>query len=490
MEKSKAFRKSKCFIFAIFIVYILIILVVSHYHEAWEDESQGWLIARDLGFIDIISQMKYEGHSFLWHYIIAIFAKSGLPYEFSKIIMLVIAGVTGILILTKAPYNNFVKIMILFSSVFLYYMPIFLRPYALIPLILICISIMNENPEKYPCLYGLAIAILANAHIIMLGLAFFIYFKFFMEQLVDKYEKNSKEQNRKLIIGTIIAIIGMLIVMSCAIAGFFNSIAPTHGTDIPKEALNRIMLLALNLHTNLIDINIPTIVILFIDIFILLVIFFQAIKTDKKQGIIFFTGLIFYLFVQILVFGIFSSQRTVLLFVFLLYFSWNTKKLCTEKNKIDFVEIIIVVICIISIPHTIKIISDDIKYPFTDSKNVAEYIEENIEEGSIFITFNWDTISSAEVYLSNMDYKFYDAPNETYVTYAIWDKFLDKTNEECLENAIEKFKDSDQKIYFLNLSSDTEELNSFKKVKNKLKLLYSTSGKCLSRRAYLYEIIK
>ena len=95
-------KKNKFFIFTIFIIYFLIVLVTSYYHESWEDESQGWLIARDLNFIEIINQMKYEGHSFLWYYILAIFAKL-LPYEFSKIIMIVIAGITGFLILTKSP---------------------------------------------------------------------------------------------------------------------------------------------------------------------------------------------------------------------------------------------------------------------------------------------------------------------------------------------------------------------------------------------------
>lgn len=478
-------KKNRFIIFTVFIIYILIILVVSYYHESWEDESQGWLIARDLNPIEIINQMKYEGHSFMWYFILAIFAKTGLPYEFSKILMIVIAGITGFLILTKSPYNIWVKILILFNAVFLYYMPVFLRPYSIVPLMLICISIMNKNPEKYPVLYGLAVAILANAHIIVLGLAFIIYFKFFMEQFVDKYEKNSKKQNIKLVIGTVIAILGMIIVMGCAIAGFLSSIAPTHGTDVPEEVLERIISLASNLHSVLININIPNLLIIIIDVIILGLIVFQSIQTDKKQGIVFFIGLTFYLFVQLLVFGIFSNQRTVLLFIFLLYFSWNTK-----KDKKDIIEIVIVIICVLSIPHTIRIISDEIKYPYTDSKNVAEYIKENIEEGSILVTINWDTISSAEVYLSDMNYKFYDAQNDTYVTFAVWDKFLDKTKEMDLENAIDNFKESNQKIYFLNLASDTEELSAFKKSKDKLKLIYSTDGECLSRKAYLYEIIK
>lgn len=498
VEKIKSFqtckdKENKVFIWVTFILYMLIILVVSYFHEAWEDEAQGWLIARDLGFIDIIKQMRFEGHSFLWHYLLAIFAKTGCSYEFSKIIMIIIAGITGILVLKKAPYNKFVKILILASPVFLYYMPSLLRPYSLISLMLILISIMNENPEKYPIFYGLAVAILANAHIITLGLASAIYLFFFKEQFLSKYKENSKSQNIKLIIGAIITGIGILIVVSCAVAGYLCSTAPTHGTDIPEELIIRIVNLFRNLFIQLIGLEISNVALLIINLIIFLIIILESIKIDKKQGIIFFLGLIFYLFVQTFLFGILISQRTVLIFVFLLYFSWNIKKKNIEKNKIDFMEFIILLLCIISIPKTINLISNEIKYPYSDSKNTAHFIQENIEKGSVILTVNWDTISAVEMYLPKDDYKFYDAPNKKYMTFATWNKFLDSKKEMYLENALEEFENSNQKLYLLNFISDGYSIEAwkyFEKSKDKLKLLYTTNEKCITRKAYLYEIIK
>ena len=55
---------------AVFIIYIIIILIIATNHECCEDDTQSWLIARDLNLIEIIKEMKYEGHSFLWYYII------------------------------------------------------------------------------------------------------------------------------------------------------------------------------------------------------------------------------------------------------------------------------------------------------------------------------------------------------------------------------------------------------------------------------------
>ncbi|HIT70622.1 MAG TPA: hypothetical protein IAD08_01725, partial [Candidatus Scatovivens faecipullorum] len=167
--------KNNIFIILCFILYMSIVISISFFHEAWEDEAQAWLIARDLDFLQIIEQMKYEGHSFMWHYLLAFFAKSGLPYIFTNVLMFIFAGIICLLVLIKAPFKKLTKILILFSSVFLYYMPIILRPYIIIPLMLIIISILNEKPEKYPITYGICIAILSNSHIIVLGLAVIIY---------------------------------------------------------------------------------------------------------------------------------------------------------------------------------------------------------------------------------------------------------------------------------------------------------------------------
>lgn len=483
-------KSNKIFTFLFFIIYLVLIILVSSYHEAWEDESQAWLIARDLDFLDIIKQMRFEGHSFFWYYLLTIFAKTGISYEFSKIIMIIIALFTGILILKKAPYAGMVKILILFTPVFLYYMPVFLRPYSMIALMLIIISIMNEKPGKYPILYGISVAILANTHIIVFGISFFIYLFFFKEQFLDKYKENTKSKNIKLIIGLIIAVAEMLIVVMCAVSGYIFSIAATHGSDVPKVLLLRCINYFKELFNAIIGIKLPEFLI-FVSYFIILVSIIIQSKVNKKYGIIFLVGLIFYLFVQIFIFGIFTNQRTVLPFIFLLYFSWNIKKDCINKNKIELIEIIICIICILSIPKTISVISDEIKYPYNDSKMVAKYIEENIEQGSTFITINWDSISSVEVYLSGKDYKFYDATGNKYMTYAVWNKFLDKEKASYIEDAIKNFEN--EEIYVLNLisnDSDIMDLNTFNNSKEKLELLYSTKEKCLARKAYLYKIIK
>ena len=63
-------KESVFFTFITLIFYMIIICISCYYHEAWEDESQAWLIARDLSPIGIIKQMRFEGHSCMWHFML------------------------------------------------------------------------------------------------------------------------------------------------------------------------------------------------------------------------------------------------------------------------------------------------------------------------------------------------------------------------------------------------------------------------------------
>ena len=248
------------------------------------------------------------------------------------VLMFIFAGIICLLVLIKAPFKKLTKILILFSSVFLYYMPIILRPYIIIPLMLIIISILNEKPEKHPITYGICIAILSNSHIIVLGLAVIIYIFYIKEEFLDKLHTNSKKQNCKLIIGAIIAFLGIFLVVVMAIMGYIFSIAATHGTDQIISVLYRAINFGKNLSRVLFGVDKYGIIILLEALFFTYLIV-KSWKINKKQGIIFIIGLMFYLYVQLAIFGIYTDQRTALIYIFVLFLSWNMTNFPKNKNK-------------------------------------------------------------------------------------------------------------------------------------------------------------
>ena len=63
------------------ILYCVLHFVIGHYHEPWFDEAQAWQIAKCASIKEILFKIPhYEGHPPLWHLILAIPAKLGVPY--------------------------------------------------------------------------------------------------------------------------------------------------------------------------------------------------------------------------------------------------------------------------------------------------------------------------------------------------------------------------------------------------------------------------
>ena len=169
-----------------FVIYIVLVLVIATNHEYYEDETQSWLIARDLNFVQIINQMKYEGHSFLWYFILAPFAKLGISVEFQNYISCFFAIGTVYLILKKSPFNKFTKVLLTFSGGMIYFYSVLARPYCMIPFLLACIAVVYKNKKEHQYIYAILIALLANTHLIMLPTATLLMVMFWGEELILK----------------------------------------------------------------------------------------------------------------------------------------------------------------------------------------------------------------------------------------------------------------------------------------------------------------
>src|SRR5436853_2707169 len=80
----------------VFAIYVTLLAVAVSHHEPWMDEAQAWLLAKDTSFKELfLKYLRYEGSPGLWHLILMIPAKLGLPY-FSINILSAIFAATGV----------------------------------------------------------------------------------------------------------------------------------------------------------------------------------------------------------------------------------------------------------------------------------------------------------------------------------------------------------------------------------------------------------
>src|SRR5438105_2551057 len=80
----------------VFAIYLTLLAIAVSHHEPWMDEAQAWLLAKDLGFKELfLKYLRYEGSPGLWHLILMIPAKLGLPY-FTINILSALISATGV----------------------------------------------------------------------------------------------------------------------------------------------------------------------------------------------------------------------------------------------------------------------------------------------------------------------------------------------------------------------------------------------------------
>ena len=144
------------------VIYAALIIWITVFHELWFDEAQAWTIAKDASIADIIFRIPhYETHPPLWHLILAVPAKAGLPYELSMKVIQILTAVFMIAVLEfRSPLPNVIKVILPFTYWTAYQYGIISRPYALFAaLLFICASLYMERDKK-PILYCVFLGLL------------------------------------------------------------------------------------------------------------------------------------------------------------------------------------------------------------------------------------------------------------------------------------------------------------------------------------------
>ena len=144
------------------LLYCVLHLAMTLFHEPWYDEAEAWQIARCASIKDILLTIPhYEGHPPLWHLILAISAKLNLPYELSlSLISLLFSGLAVALFLKHAPFPEWVKVFVPFTYFAFYQYSVIARPYCMMMLAVVLISITWKLKDEKPWRFVFSMAFL------------------------------------------------------------------------------------------------------------------------------------------------------------------------------------------------------------------------------------------------------------------------------------------------------------------------------------------
>ncbi len=456
--------------------------------------------------------MKYEGHFLLWYLILMPFAKLGFPYYTTNIISWTITCISVWLILDKAPFKFYKKLLLIFTFPLLYLYPIISRCYCLIPLAIVLMSIFYKDRKEKPMRYLLSIVLLANTHIIMLGMVGVVLLDYIWEFCKEYNSITESDKNKRKV--SLFIIIILLIITLLPLIGCLET------NDDLKDSNNVLLklftaffyypiLLIMDIYNCFINDN-RIITIIASLVFILM--YYEVIKYHRTYLKIFIC-----IMWQCLIYSFiysFSLQRSSSIIFILLFYKWiktydkekdKDKDKDKDKNKSIIinrvVNILWIILILFNILHgIIYIYKYEITYKCSNAYQMGDYINKNIRDESIILNGPRVEFTSSIIAYINKDIKFYQIPVNRYFSYAIWDNKnnLDIELEDILK--ISNQFDKNKKLYYLfcyakcNMSGEEGEYREKKAIDECVKMgifkeIYSTKDESLYNENYvIYEV--
>ncbi len=444
---AKPLSRSRIVLICLFAVYAVLTLIGAFNHEIWYDEAQAWCIARDNDIPGIIEQIQFEGHPPLWFLLLHIFAASGYPVQTLPFISWIITSVTAALFLWKAPFNNVFKGIVLFSGGFMFYLSVQSRVYCLITLFLVLMAMLYPKRNERPLLWGLLVALMANTHVMMSGFIGIMGI-FMIIDLFRLWKSSSAKLNIMRLAGLAASGLGVL----CMILPIFTSLDKINGgggitanTVVP--AIVRIFAcfpdIAFNAfldgNTGLINTELCSVIKLIGALILVLAII--ELRHYRRAFItaLFFTA--FYMVVCCIMWYTLPARAFCFLFVLVFCF-WTGKEnetpVCREPKLLSmdispagrkiteklwrldqrFDRNFCALLCAFyaaAIPMGLFVLGADYATDYSQSRNAADYIRDNLPEDSVIVVKN-DIFSHVSAYLPG--WKFYSLNYSEYESYS------------------------------------------------------------------------
>ena len=394
-----------------FIAYMAVVAVVMYFHEPWFDEAQSWLIARDSSFADLLTlRPHYEGHPPLWTLLLSIPAKTGVPYEIGlKGVQFLCAALLGGWLIFHAPFNRLTIALLPFTYFICFQYGVTARPYALLCVSLLMVAHYWKYADSKPSnTWKLVLSLVLMCAISAYGIA--IAAGFALAWVVRSVQIAGIKNAVCKIFSNINRLLGWILLAFVGFASIaciwpaanaFGSRATFSGNShliqflyfifvVPSESMFTAFAGDVSLRRMSLGI-LPTIICVLISILI----WAFAICIAKRRKML--VSLILpYLTFAIIATQYFTLHHAGIVFVFFIAQLWmfvdnqplnfDIKLANKLSNKCAFTQSIIVILLAPSLIWNIFACVNDIRFDYSGSRALAQFIQRNHAENKRFVT--------------------------------------------------------------------------------------------------------
>lgn len=469
------------------IIHFMLQLFLAMHHEAWRDESQAWIIARNASFSEILGLCPSEGHPCLWFFLLKVCCMCGVSFYSLSFISIVIMAVAVGLLLWKAPFGLFTKVCVLLSPVFFYYNPVICRIYSVVVLLIVLLCVCWPERRRYPITYGIIVALLFQSHILIAGLAIGC-----LIEIIINYK--DLVENKNAAVGFIIPIISFIFMIlelrqTSKTETFINI---TAGHVISRMHIHSILgsvhSVSRFFDAGQVMTGIAALFVCFVAFLIYIHKLFKDQVFRQKAGNHFVVVLCGFLGYWGIIVFIRSAEHVQMASVFLmimLFFVWTETSISKRINheaereeksnddstEVDFnsfkhylvnniIEILFLICCLLLIPKSALIDPlSDVKGQFSGGMEMAAMVDDIASDGSVIALHNDMLCTSIAAYLyeSENKYTIWDIDNGCEFRIHKWGRMNKRVLQDMqLYEIIKEDCGSDNNVYFINSTQELE----------------------------------
>lgn len=163
------------------VFYCCVVGLSIWHHEPWADEAQAWLLARDSSLVDLWTRLlHYEGTPGVWHTLLHLLIRLGLPYGGLNIVSGVLGLAAAWMVFRYAPLPLPVRVLLPFTFFLAYQYPVVARSYSMAPLLVFGCALLYKDAASRIWIFTLLLCLMAglSLHALMLSVSISLAFSF------------------------------------------------------------------------------------------------------------------------------------------------------------------------------------------------------------------------------------------------------------------------------------------------------------------------
>lgn len=495
-------KRENIILILMFAAYLIFNGVLLIGHELWRDEANVWLMARELSPIQLLGELKYQGHPCLWYLLVMPFAKLGFPFKTISVVSFLIMAVGSGVFTFKAPFHPITKLICLFSPIFSYYYPVVARNYCLIAMLLILLAYYYLKRNEKPWIYGLMLGLLVQADTIVLATAGLISLMWLYEGISESIRARQAASLLNKAKGLWLPLASLLLWMA-----EFKNVSDSPEYQFRRLAISEFLREIRNFSYGILtrmtgqgQVFDTILIVLFLIAGILV-----SIKLKNLWPMIVMTGtFLFQVVFSILVYQLHIWHYIIVGFALIWFFwlgNWRDQEKGITSKRNGYLNISCrilseVVLLLLSVtmflrwnaPEESSCLKNALSGVYSDGVNAAAYIRENVGSEELILSTNVAESSTVQAYLGK-DYTFYYAGSGEKATYADYAEKQKKTirYEELISWIKENFPEREAFYILESPGNCIREISD--ETKEAFQVCYQTEGETARGENYtLYRV--